>query len=349
MNAALRPLATLRLLPALRLLAVLGLAALCALAPPDVGAQQAEPQHVMRLGSLMPRNAVGRRGMARWNRMLAEATDGRLQVRMYWGGSMGDERTMVRRMRIGSLDAASLTSTGLSIIHRPVLVMQAPGIFSSYAQVDAVRREIGPEMARALEGQGYGLLGWGDAGRVRLFSKEPLRRPTDLRRMRPWVPRTDAVFRQMLSVVGANGVPLGVGEVFGGLRTGMIDVAPGTALAVAGLQWFTSLSYATAQSDGFLIGGMVVRRPFLDQLSAEDRAALFEIAEQNHERLLRQTRRADERAFQALTRHGIQPVDVEAHRGEWQRVADQTRQQLAGRVFPRELLTRVEAIAARTR
>ena len=332
-----------------RLAAPIALAILAALTPPHVGAQQDEAQHVLRLGLLMPRTAIGRRGMARWNQMLAERTEGRLQVRMYWGGSMGDERTMVRRMRIGSLDAASLTSTGLSVIYRPVLVMQVPGIFSSYAQVDAVRREIGPELARALEGEGYGLLGWGDAGRVRLFSQEPIRRPTDLRRMRPWVPRTDAVFRQMLSVVGANGVPLGVGEVFGGLRTGMIDAAPGTALAVAGLQWFTSLQYATAQSDGFLVGGMVIRQSFLDQLSAADRAALFEIAAANHERFLQQTRRADERAFTALTRHGIQPVDVEPHRAEWQSVADQTRQRLAGRVFPRELLRRVEAIAERAR
>ena len=77
-----------------------------------------------------------------------------------------------------------------------------------------------------------------------------LGRPTDLRRMRPWVPNTDAVFREMLGVIGANGVTLTIGEVFGGLRTQMIDVVPGTAIAVAGLQWFTSVTHVTRQSDG---------------------------------------------------------------------------------------------------
>jgi TRAP-type C4-dicarboxylate transport system substrate-binding protein len=326
------------------------LLALALALPPHAGAQRDDgPEHVMRLATMMPRQGRTRRLLAAWNRALAERTGGRVQVRVYWGGSMGDDRTMVRRMRIGQLDAASLTSTGLSLIHRPVLVMQAPGVFQSYRQVDAVREQIGPELSRAMASEGFHLLGWGDAGRVRLFSRAPVRRPTDLRRMRPWVPRSDAVFRQVLSTVGATGVPLSVGEVYGSLRTGMIDVAPGTAIAAVGLQWFTSVQYVTAQSDGFLVGGMVVRSGFLEELSEADRRALFEIAEATHDRLLQGVRRADEQAYAALTRRGLTAVDVDAHRDEWVRVAAQTRRRLAGRVYPASLLERVERIAAGAR
>lgn len=317
--------------------------------PPHVGAQGSGPQHVMRLATVAPRNSLMRRMTARWNQQLAARTDGRLQVRIYWGGQMGDERTVVRKMRIGQVDAASMTSTGLSIIYRPILVMQAPGLFETYRQVDAVRSQIGPEIRRGIEGEGFGLLGFGDSGRIRLFSQRPLRRPRDLRRMRPWVPRGDAIFREMLAVVGATGVSLSIGEVFGGLRTRMIDVAPGTAIAVAGLQWFTALSYTTQQSDGFLVGGMVVRQGFLDQLTDADRVALFEISAQNHDRLLRGVRRADERAFRALTRHGIEALDIEEFRSEWVEVARQTRQRMRGRVVPAALLDRVERIVASAR
>lgn len=321
--------------------------ALALVVPPDVGAQSSsDPAHVMRVATLMPRGGRVTRLVAQWNRSLARRTDGRLQVRMYYGGAMGDERTVVRRMRIGQLDAASLSSAGLSLIHRPALVMQAPGLFSTYAQVDAVRRQVGPEIAEGLEREGFGLLGWGDAGRVRLFSLEPLRRPSDLRSRRPWVPRHDNIFRSMLGVVGATGIPLSVGEVYGALRTRMIDVAPGTAIAAVGLQWFTSLRYVTAQSDGFLIGGMVVRNGFLDELSASDRTALFEASMENHERLLRGSRELDERAFAALTSRGIRSVSVDAHRDEWVQVARQTRQRMSGRIVPAELLRRVERIAA---
>jgi len=300
----------------------------------------------MRMASLVPRNPLMVRLMARWNQQLGEATENRLRVRMYWGGSMGDERTVVRKMRIGDVDAASMTSAGLSLIYRPVLALQAPGIISTYRQVDAVREQIGPELKTAIEAEGFGLLGFGDSGRIRLFSTQPVRRPRDLRSMRPWVPRTDAIFGHFLSVVGATGIPLSIGEVFGGLRTRMIDVAPGTAIAVAGLQWFTSVDYCTEQSDGFLVGGMVVREGFLDQLTAEDRQALFDISAQNHQRTLRSARLADERAFAALQRHGITAIDISEHEDEWSEVARQTRQRMSGRVVPPALLQRVERVAA---
>lgn len=321
-----------------------------ALAVPADGvrAQSGPPPTTLRLATLMPRTAALTRAIGLWNQDLAQRTGGALQVRVYWGGAMGDERTMVRRMHTGQLDAASLTSTGLSVIHRPVLVMQLPGIFSTYAQVDRVRAELGPELERGFEQEGFALIGWGDSGRVRLFSREPVRRPQDLRRLRPWIPQTDSIFREVLSVVGANGIPLGVGEVYGGLRTGMIDVVPGTALAVTGLQWFTSVRHVTAQSDGFLVGGMVVRRAFLDTLPAAHRDALFESARANQARFLTRVRDGDERAYRALLANGMSEVQVEDE-AEWRRIGSETRRRLSGRLFPPALLERVERIARETR
>lgn len=318
-----------------------------ALVVPSHGAraQQQGTTYEMRLATLLPRNATMVRGIARWNQDLAQRTGGELSVRVYYGGSMGDETTMVRRMRIGQLDAASLTSTGLSVIHRPVLVMQVPGVFTTYEQVDAVRAAIGPELASGFEAQGFALIGWGDSGRVRLFSRAPVRRPQDLARLRPWVPRTDSIFREVLAVAGANGVSLGVGEVFAALRTRMIDVVPATAIAVTALQWFTTVDHVTAQSDGFLVGGMVVRRGFLDSLPEAHRGALFASARENQEQFLRGVRQGDERAYRALIQHGMTEVDVEAHRADWVRVGNEARRRLAGRVYPAALLERVERIA----
>lgn len=328
-----------------RLALVLGLALAAALTGRDARAQPAPAVVTLRLGTLAPRSPAGQRGIAIWNRQLAERTGGTLQVRMWWGGSLGDERSMVRRMRIGQLDGASLTSGGLSGIVRQVLVMQVPGVFTRYEQVDRVRGEIGPELARAFEQEGFHLLGWGDAGRVRIFARRPITRPSDLRSTRAWVPSDDIIFSTMLEVVGATGRRLGVGEVFGGLRTGMVDTVPGTALAVGGLQWFTSLTHVTAQSDGFLVGGMIVRRPFLDGLTEAQRQALSDTAAESHDRVVRGMREGDERAYQALLTHGMTAVDSTPYRDEWTRTAAEARRRLAGRVFPAELLARVERLA----
>lgn len=329
-----------------RIVPVLTVVVLALIAPSDGAIAQETPAHVLRLSTLLPRNTQMTRALTLWNRQLAERTGGRLSVRMYWGGAMGDEQTMVRRMRNGQLDGASLTSGGLAQIHRPVLVMQVPGVFSTYTQVDRVRTAIGPELAQGFEREGFTLIGWGDSGRVRLFSREPVRRPRDLLRARAWRPQADVIFNEVLSVAGASGITLSVGEVYGGLRTGMIDVVPGTAIAVTALQWFTSLRYVTGQSDGFLIGGMVVRRGFLDELPADVREVLLTSARENQGRFLESVREADERAYLALIRHGVRETDMRPHEAEWRQVGAQARRRLAGRVYPASLLERVEQIAA---
>jgi TRAP-type transport system periplasmic protein len=317
----------------------------CAFIATDLRAQGPQPV-VMRLGTLAPRTPQFERAVATWNRQLAERTNNTLSVRVYWGGSMGDERTMVRRMRDGSLDSANVTSIGLSLIARQVMVMQVPGVFHTYEQVDRVRESVGPELERAFEAEGFHLMGWGDVGRVRIFSRQRILRPEDLRQVHPWVPADDMIFSEMLGIVGANGVRLSVAEVFGGLRTGMIDTVPGTALAVAALQWFTSLQYVTAQSDGFLVGGMIVRKPFLDGLTDPQRAALMDTSRESHGRFVSMVRAADDRAYEVLIRRGVHEVDMSGHAQEWVRLAAQTRQRLSGRAYPAELLSRVERIAA---
>src|SRR5690606_39002447 len=115
---------------------------------------------------------------------------------------------------------------------------------------------------------------------------------------------------------------------------------------VTALQWFTSVRYVTGQSDGFLIGGMVVRRGFLDGLPADAREALLSSARENQARFLDTVREADERAYLALVRHGLRETDMRPHEAEWRQLGAQARRRLAGRVYPAALLERVERIAA---
>jgi TRAP-type C4-dicarboxylate transport system substrate-binding protein len=312
-----------------------------------VDAQSSPAPTVLRIATLSPRTRVLQRGLARWNRQLAEATDGRVQARVYWGGSLGDERTLVRRMRLGTLDGAHLTSTGLGFIEPEALVFSAPGLLRTYAQVDRVREGLRSRMEGRFRDEGFELVEFGDSGRVRLFSAQPVRRPGDLRRMRPWQPSGDRLFSAFLAAAGANGVRLGVGEVRGGLSTGTIDVVPASALAVGGLQWFDALTYATAQTQGFLLGAFVMRRASLDGLAPEDREAVRRTALAYRRATFREVRDADERVFAALVERGaIRTVDVSAYAVEWEETARRARQRLAGRVYPASLLRRVEALAA---
>jgi TRAP-type C4-dicarboxylate transport system substrate-binding protein len=232
---------------------------------------------------------------------------------------------------------------------RPVLVLSAPGVVETYPQLDAVRRELAPELEDQFRDAGFELLGWGDAGQIRLFSTQRIRRPSDLRRARPWVWRDNPVFVEFLRSAGVRGVPLSLPEVRPGMQTGRIDTFPSSALAAVGLQWFTSARYVSAQASGAVVGALVMRKDVYDRLPADVKQAFADESARSSRRLARAVRRADERAYRALLSRGLTAVDTEPHRAEWLEVARRTRERLNGRVWPEALMARVERIAARAR
>jgi TRAP-type C4-dicarboxylate transport system substrate-binding protein len=155
------------------------------------------------------------------------------------------------------------------------------------------------------------------------------------------------LFTEFLNVVGANGVRLGVPEVYPALQTGMVDALPASPLAAVSLQWYTQLRYVTSQSSGILIGATILRKDKFDALTADQRRALNETSERAHRALASAIRRDDERAYRTIQQRGISVVNTQPYEQEWRQAGDQTRERLAGRVFPRELLQRVERELAR--
>ena len=310
-------------------------------APPSAGAQGATE---LRIATVAPEGSPWMRVFRAWDQELRQRTNGQLGLRFYAGGAQGQEPDYIDKMRAGQLDGAAVTSTGLGQIVRPVLVLSVPGVFESYAQIDRARRRLASQFEGQFDSNGYTLLGWGDVGKARLFSTERIERPSELRQRRPWVPRTDAVFAEMLDVIGAPPQRLGIPEVYPALQTRRIDTVPASAIAAVSLQWYTRLRYYSQQNSGVLIGATILKKEKFEALPEDQRTALMETSQRAHRLLQRAIRREDERSLTVLQRR-LEAVDTSPHQAEWDQVQDQTRDRLAGRRYPRALLNRVISAA----
>ncbi len=313
------------------------LALVPSMTPQAVDAQSATE---LRIATVAPEGSPWMRVFRAWDTELREKTGGQLGLRFYAGGSQGQEQDYIDKMGSGQLDGAAVTSTGLGQVVKPVLVLSAPGAIENYEQLDRVRRRMNGRFEQQFNRSGYTLLGWGDVGQSRIFSKHEIARPSDLRSRRPWAPSTDEVFSEVLSVIGANPRRLGITEVYPSLQTGMIDTVPGSAIAAVSLQWYTKLRYYSQQASGVLIGATILKKSKFDALSSEQQEALMETSQRAHRLLQRAIRREDERSLRVLDRR-LTAVDNAAHEAEWRQVAETARNNLAGRVYPRALLDAV--------
>ena len=305
-----------------------------------------ERPFVIRFASLAPPGSAFGKVLKAWGRTFKKETEGRAEIRFYTGGSQGDERDFIRKIRAGQIDGAGITTTGMGMIVRPILVLTAPGLITELEQLYYVRGQLRTRFEEMFRKAGFELLTWGDGGKNRLFSQKPFARPSDLKTGRPWAWKDDPVFAGFLSVIGANPVRVGAPEVYGGLQTRMIDTVPASCITAVAIQWYTKLDYMAKQNFNIIIGGSIVKKEVFDQLTPGDQTILLDTAERAARAMDKIVVRDDARAYQTLVKRGMQEVDLSPHSAEWDEVARASRERLAGRVYSKSLLEEVARLAA---
>ena len=305
----------------------------------------AEEAVELRFATLAPSGSSWMKVFNAWNLTIKKETNNTVKLRFYDGGSQGDERDFVRKMRAGQVDGAALTTTGLGQLVRPILVLSVPGVLEEYQQLDNVRTELNDHFEKMFNEEGYTFLGWGDAGKTRLFSTEKIERPSDIKKHRPWAWKDDLIFPEFLKVVGANPVRLGVPEVYPALQTRMVDTLPASALAAVALQWYTRLKHVSQRNSGIIVGATIIRTDKFEALSEEHQKVLVDTSIRAHKALNRSIRRDDDKSYATILKRGLTAVDTSEYAAEWEDAAKQVRERLAGRVYPESLLEAVIAAA----
>jgi TRAP-type C4-dicarboxylate transport system substrate-binding protein len=312
-------------------------------------AKAADGENMIRIATLAPRTSDLARGFLKIDKGLRDVTKGGWGIKLYPSGVAGDEKDVIRKMRVGQMDGTVVTSVGLSQVLRELAVLTAPGAIENYEQVERVQKTFNAEWEGKLAENGFKLTGWGEIGLIRYFSNSPIYKPSDLKHMRPWVWPESHTMKAMWHAIGCTGVPLGVPEVYGGLQTGMIDSVTSTALAVVALQWFAKVSHVTKRSHGPLVGGMVFSNDKWAALPDDVKKLMTEQIDKNYRGDNRNIREDDNKAYGNLIKRGFVSVPyTDAGEKEYQEVAKKARESLVGRVYSRELLDRVMAVARGT-
>ena len=322
------------------------LAAILVGLPGTVPSTRAEESTTLRIASLAPAGSSWMKVLNAWKKTLEGETDGRLKLRFYPGGSQGDERDFVRKMRVGQLDGGVVTMTGMSMLVRPMVILVLPDFLDTYEKLDRVRQKMAKDFEKMFDDEGFMMVAWGDAGKTRLFSQNKIEQPSDIKSMRPWMWKDDLVFIEFYDVIGASGVRLGVPEVYPGLQTKMVDVVTSSALTAVALQWYTRVKYMTGHNTAIIAGGMVMRKEKIEGLPPDLKDAFLRTSERVETLLNRTIRRDDQKAYDVVIKKGIIATDTSKYRAEWDAAAKQVRDRMTGRVFSKSLLQAVEAAAA---
>jgi TRAP-type C4-dicarboxylate transport system substrate-binding protein len=300
------------------------------------------------IATVAPPGSTLMRGFEAWNREIRRRTNQSLQFRFYAGGVQGDEPELLRKIRGGRIDGCTVTSLGLSQIYRPALVLQLPGTFLRYEQLDAARAALSPTIDAGMVQAGFHMLGWADVGQAHIFSSGPVRVPGDLAGKRMWRRADDLIMPAFFDVVRTTPVTLALAEVLGGLQTGRIDTFLAPPVVAAMLQWSGRARTMTDIPMAIVIGGTVIGDRAWQTLTEQERLVLTETGAQFHALGRRNSRAAEQQAIAALVSRGIEVVTTtDAQRNEWRAVGRQVRARVASRIADAALIERAAAFGER--
>ncbi|MES9903981.1 MAG: TRAP transporter substrate-binding protein DctP, partial [Sedimenticola sp.] len=238
-------------------------------------------------------------------RVIDKRTEGRVKLRFYPGGVMGNDKSLMRKIRIGQLHGGAITGGGLAAINPDLNLYSLPFLFRSFAEVDYVRQQMDPLIETALREKGFASYGFSEGGFAYLMSATQLNNLNDLQQQKVWAPEGDPISQAAFKAVGVSPIPLPLTDVLTGLQTGLINTVGTSPVGAITLQWHTRIKHLTDIPLLYLYGSLVIHEKALGKLSAVDRDALEQEMRKVFDKINRQSRKDNINAREALKKQGI--------------------------------------------
>jgi TRAP-type C4-dicarboxylate transport system substrate-binding protein len=306
----------------------------------------------LKIATLAPEGSAWMVAMREAAKEVEVATDGRVKIKFYPGGVMGNDSTVLKKIRLGQLHGGALTGTELAAVTPNAPIYGLPFLFSSRDEVAAARSALDAELASELEAAGFRMISLSGVGFALLMSSADISSRQALESRKVWVPQGDVISEVTFRSGGIAPVPLPLADVFTALQSGLVDTVGNTPAGAIALQWHSNLRQVLDLPLAYIVGYVVLQERAFSRLSDADQQTLLDAFRRGSERIEAGNRQADAQALQALVELGVKLVPPSPEEVErWRRIGTEVGDQLVaeGKLDGRLLSQLRQAIAAQRR
>ncbi|MEM9334760.1 MAG: TRAP transporter substrate-binding protein DctP [Pseudomonadota bacterium] len=267
----------------------------------------------LKIATLAPEGSQWMKDMKASAAEIKERTDGRVNIRYYGGGAMGDDKAVLAKMKLGTLAGGAFTPLSLASQYPDLNLYGLPMVFTSEEEAAFVRDTLDAQIEEGLTGAGFENFGFAAGGFAVLMSNEPIDSLDDMRGKRVWVPEGDSISYASMQALKLSPVTLPVTDVLTGLQTGLIDVVAMSPIGALVFQWHTKVKYVTEMPLVYTVGFMAVTERQFKRLKPDDQAIVREVMRRTYEEFDVKNLEDNAAARETLLseRTGIQTVEYE--------------------------------------
>ena len=283
----------------------------------------------LKIATLVPDGTSWMKAMRHAAATVNDRTQGRVKLKFYPGGVMGNDKSVLRKIRIGQLHGGAITGGGVASFYPEASVYNLPFIFRSFEEVDYVRQRMDPILIEGMLKKGFVSFGLSEGGFAYLMSKNPVSRFAELRQQKIWVPEGDDIGLAVFKALDIAPVPLPLTDVLTGLQTELINTVASPAMGAIALQWHTRLKHLVDIPITYLFGTLIISEKALKTISSTDREILAQVLNDTFTEINTQNRQDNKQALQALRNQGMQFIMPAASEVDpWRQLASQAIEKL---------------------
>jgi len=301
-------------------------------------------EFTIKFATVAPEGTTWMNTMHEFDAAVRKESGGRLGFKIYAGGVQGEDKDVMRRIRLGQIHSAGITGFGIGEISSSLRILDAPFLFRNHAEVDYLHEQFDGEFDKEFERNGFILLGWAEVGFAYVFTNTPVRKPEDMAGTKMWMWEGDQVAEAAFRALGVTPIPLSLIDVLTSLQTGLIDAVYGTPLSSIALQWYTRVKYMTHVPLANVSGAVVIAKKKFDTLPPDLQDILRRNGKTYMEKLTRLSRKENDESIGTLQRNGVEIIEVTdpALLRRYAEIGKKARESLVGVLYSKDLLDRVE-------
>ena len=262
----------------------------------------------LKIATLSPDGSPWMQKMRSGAKDVARETNNRVRFKFFPGGIMGNDRAVMRKIRVGQLHGGMLTGGSLSRIYSDAQVYSLPLKFRNLNEVDYVRKRMDPVLMEGYEKGGFINFGLAEGGFAYVMSNAPVRSVEDLRKQKVWIPDHDPTISEAMHAFGIKSISLPLADVRASLQTGLIDTVAISPIGAIVLQWHTQVKYLTELPLIYVFGLLAVDQKAFSKISTEDQNIVRRTMGRVFREIDRQNRSANIEALSVLRNSGIKFV-----------------------------------------
>jgi TRAP-type C4-dicarboxylate transport system substrate-binding protein len=307
----------------------------------------AQKKVIVKLASIAPENTDWGKALNKMSKQWYAATNGQVELVVYHNGVVGggNEASILRLLKGNQIQAAVFTSIGMGIISPEVMTLSAPFLIRNDDELNLVLDQVKPELKARIEAKGFYPLAWAKSGWVKIFSKDPVFVPADLKKQKLGTSGDTKELNQAFKAMGYQLVPVDLNDVIMALNSGRVEAVYQSPLSAGAYQLFGLAKNMTSINIAPFMGGVIINKTAWRSIPDQYKPKILEICEQIEREIGGAITNLEDNATKTMKAHGLVVNNITPEQQKiWFDDVNRVMPSLLGKSFDRNLYQKIDSI-----